>query len=211
MTLYEASFDERWIDEAVRLAEVMNDHFRDGEEGGFFFTADDHESLIARNKILYDNPTPSGNAMAATGLLRLARLCGGTRPGDAVEEVLRLGVGVVRHSALAASQLLNALDMYLGPTSEVVVLGDANDPATSRALQSFRRRFVPNHVLACRDASRPAAASSLLDPLFAGKVAAGTASPTVFVCEDFACQSPAVGAEEVERTWERLAAQVEDR
>ena len=78
VTLYEATFNERWIDEAVRLADFMLKHFEDHERGGFFFTADDHEQLIARNKDLHDASVPSGNAMAATALLRLGRLSGRT-------------------------------------------------------------------------------------------------------------------------------------
>src|SRR5438270_3312255 len=54
VTLYEATFNERWIDEAVRVADLMLQHFVDKDRGGFFFTADDHDQLIARNKDLHD-------------------------------------------------------------------------------------------------------------------------------------------------------------
>src|SRR5262249_38938332 len=50
VALYEATLHERWITKAVRLAEIVLAQFADADEGGFFFTAADHEQLIARNK-----------------------------------------------------------------------------------------------------------------------------------------------------------------
>ena len=74
--LFEATGEPRWIEAALELARVMIDEFRDPEHGGFFYTGQSHEALIARQKDAYDNATPSGNAMAATALLRLGALTG---------------------------------------------------------------------------------------------------------------------------------------
>ena len=63
-----SDFDEKYIDEAVRLVDIMLAHFADREAGGFFYTADDHEQLIARHKDIQDSSVPSGNALAATVL-----------------------------------------------------------------------------------------------------------------------------------------------
>jgi hypothetical protein len=65
VSLYEAGFDERYIDEAVCLADILLAHFADSDSGGFFFTSDDHEELVARQKDWQDSATPSGNALAA--------------------------------------------------------------------------------------------------------------------------------------------------
>src|SRR5260370_34555242 len=72
--LYEATFDPKWIRSANELATLLVDQFWDGDGGGFFYTGRDHETLIARTKDTHDNATPSGNAVAATSLLRLAAL-----------------------------------------------------------------------------------------------------------------------------------------
>ena len=74
--LFEATGDPRWIQGALDLARVMIDEFADAEQGGFFYTGKSHETLIARTKDLFDNATPSGNAMAATALVRLGALTG---------------------------------------------------------------------------------------------------------------------------------------
>ena len=168
VSLYESSFDERWIDEAVGLAEVMQQKFADREGKGFFFTADDHETLIARNKDLHDNSVPSGNAMAATALVRLGKLCGRQDFLDAARKTFELALGVIEKSPTAAGQMLLAADMLFGPTPEIVVLGDKNESATAEVLAALRKRFVPNRVVACR--ATAAEGSRNLQPLFEGKI-----------------------------------------
>ena len=74
--LYEATGEPRWIESALELAQIMIDEFADAEHGGFFFTGNRHEALIARQKDVHDNATPSGNGMAATALIRLGALTG---------------------------------------------------------------------------------------------------------------------------------------
>ena len=77
VTLYEATFDERWLVEAAALLDVVLERFDDAEKGGFFYTADDAEQLIVRNKDLTDNATPGGNSLAATAMVRLGIALGG--------------------------------------------------------------------------------------------------------------------------------------
>ena len=75
LALYEATFDERWFVAARELADAILDHFVD-PAGGFFDTADDHETLVTRPKDPQDNATPAGGSMATRVLLRLAALTG---------------------------------------------------------------------------------------------------------------------------------------
>jgi uncharacterized protein YyaL (SSP411 family) len=74
--LFEATGEARWIESALDLTDLMRTDFADAGSGGFFYTAEGHEALISRPKEIYDNATPSGSAMAATALLRLAALTG---------------------------------------------------------------------------------------------------------------------------------------
>ena len=90
LTLYEASFEQRWYEEARDLADTMIDRFGDPERGAFFSTSADHEELIARRKEIGDHPIPSGNSSAALGLLRLAALSGERRYEDQAVGVLNL-------------------------------------------------------------------------------------------------------------------------
>ena len=202
VTLYEASFEQQWIDEAVRLAGIIMEQFHDEQEGGFFYTANDHEPLIARNKEIFDNATPSSSAMAAMALLRLGKLCGNTTFLEAAEEVIREGTGVMERSAIGGAQLLVVLDMKLGPTPEIVILGDTKDEETAALLHDLRHRFLPNRILACA-ASADDIESVNLKGAFVGKEQLDE-SVTVYVCENFSCQQPVIGQQAARETWEQL-------
>ncbi len=206
ITLYEATFDEHWIDEAVRLADTMLAKFADPDGGGFFFTADDQPTPLGRQKEWQDSATPSGNSLAATALLRLGKLTGRTDYLESAVATMRAAAGLMQRFPTAASQMLLALDFYLGPTPEIVVLGDAKNSDTKAVLADLRHRFLPNRVLAvCPTGSVPEERhrSLALDPLFAGKTA--SVLPTVFICENFTCAAPIVGKVAILAKWQKLA------
>ena len=74
LALYEASFDPRWFTEARTLMDQAITLFADEQNGGFFDTGTDHETLITRPKDIMDNATPAGNSVAIDVLVRLAGL-----------------------------------------------------------------------------------------------------------------------------------------
>ncbi len=203
VTLYEATFDESWIDLAVELCDGLLAHFADREGGGFYFTADDHEQLIARTRDLYDSSVPSGNSMAATALVRLGRLTGRDDYVQSAQRAMAAASGVARQAPAAAGQLLIAADMAIGPLHEIVVLGRKDEDLTAAVLSDLRRRYIPNRLLACRERAEYPDGSRYLDALFASK-AAESASPTVYVCQNFTCQRPVSGRDAVLELWDEL-------
>jgi uncharacterized protein YyaL (SSP411 family) len=218
VSLYEASFDERYIDAAVEMADQMLAHFADREGEGFFYSPDDGEKLLTRQKDLQDSATPSGNSMAATALVRLGKLTGRTDYVDAAVGAMRAAVGLMQRYPSAAGQMLIALDWHLGPTYEIAILGQSHDDQTKQVIDDLQKRYLPNKLVAFRaepTARAPAnsgrgeeppggARSAALDPLFAGKVTVGAAGPVAYICQDFACQAPLVGAEQISAEWKRL-------
>ena len=190
VTLYEATFEARWVQEALRLADVMIDQFWDTAEGGFFYTGRDHEALIARNKDPHDNAIPSGNSMAVTGLLRLVKLTGRTDLQEKAEATLQLYRGLLASHPTAAGQMLVALDFQLGPVDEIAIVGDPASEETRRVLRALRSGFRPHRVVALKVADD--AAMEKLIPLLADKPASG--ATMTYICRDFACQAPLVGA-----------------
>jgi uncharacterized protein YyaL (SSP411 family) len=101
--------------------------------------------------------------------------------------------------------MLAALDMHLGPTPEIVILGDDNAD-TATVLAELRHRFIPNKVVAFRPspADWPASTTSpALAGLFEGK-GLQPPSPIVFICENFACQAPITGKTAAINALERL-------
>jgi uncharacterized protein YyaL (SSP411 family) len=191
--LYEATFDPKWIHSVLDVAGVMVDQFWDAAEGGFFYTGRDHEALIARGKDPHDNATPSGNAVAATALLRLAALTGRADLRDKAEATLRLYAGLMAQHPTAAGQMLIALDFHLGPAQEVAIVGDPNAEETRRVLRAARAPFAPGRVVALKSAAGDVGTVALL----ADKTAQGAV--TTYICQNFACQAPLVGAEAAEQ------------
>jgi uncharacterized protein YyaL (SSP411 family) len=205
-SVYEANFDERHVDTAVELMDIVSEKFSDPKGGAFFYTADDHEQLIARTKELTDSSTPSGNALAATALLRLGALVGRRDYLDAAEKTLTAAVPILERAPTSAGQMLIALDRYLGPAHELVLVGDLSRADAKEALAAAHRRYLPRSVLAARD-SKPAASegqqSTKLGPLFAGK-SSPSGQPVLYVCQNFACQEPATGLDAINVQLDRL-------
>ena len=117
LTLYETTFELRWFEEAVTLADELLRLFRDDERGGFFQTGSDAEALVLRPKELYDNATPSGNSVAADVLLRLALLTGDAAYEHAGLSALRLIRDAMAGAPTGFGQALCALDLYVGPVA----------------------------------------------------------------------------------------------
>src|SRR5207253_4819205 len=88
-SLQQLRFRREELDFAQQLIGVVLKHFADEGAGGFYFTSDDHETLIHRMKSFSDDATPSGNGVAASVLLRLGNLLGEPRYLAAAERTLR--------------------------------------------------------------------------------------------------------------------------
>ena len=179
LTLYEATFEQRWFEEARALAEAMIERFGDAGRGGFFSTSSDHEELIARRKEIGDHPIPSGNSAAALGLLRLGALTGEREYERRAEGVLRLFGRPATGRPDAFAHLLRALDFQLAPTKEVALVGDDLSELAATVRQGLR----PHLVLAGGAEGTPS------PPLLDGR-ATVEGRPAAYVCESFTCQAP---------------------
>jgi uncharacterized protein len=184
LTLYEATFEPHWFDQARALADNMIARFGDPERGGFYSTSDDHEELIVRRKEIGDHPIPSGNSAAALGLLRLAALSGERAYEAEAIGVLRLFAKAAPRQPDAFAHLLRALDFQLAPTKEVALIGD--DPAELAAV--VRSRYRPHLVLA------GGPEGGTVPELLKGRTTIDD-KPAAYVCERFACRLPVTAPE----------------
>jgi uncharacterized protein YyaL (SSP411 family) len=188
LALYGTTFDLRWFLEARALADELLERFQDREHGGFFLTGTDAGAdLVIRPKELYDNAVPSGNSVAADVLLRLELLTGSARYGEAAERALRLVMDGATRAPGGFGHALCALDLYLGPSKELAVVGDRADPNTSGLLQEVLGTYRPNLVVALAAPGDRAAAAEI--ELLRDRVQVDHA-PTAYVCERFACKLP---------------------
>jgi uncharacterized protein YyaL (SSP411 family) len=185
--LFETDFDPHWLARANALASQLETLFRDETGSGFFFTGSDHEKLIARTKSGYDGAIPSGNAMAATYLLKLAEHTGSREQEALAADTLRAFHAQMERSPSAFAQMLAALDHYLGTKRELVVVGRAGSEATRGALRRLWSRFSPDLALVLLDPE----AAGLATPLVEGKSPGPDPDkPRFYLCESYACQAP---------------------
>jgi uncharacterized protein len=190
LDLYETTFDVRWFEEARRLADELIRLFHDPEGGGFFQTGADAERLVLRPKELFDNAVPSGNSSAAEVLLRLSLFTGEASYERAAASALRTIRDLLVRAPTAFGTALGALDLYLGPSREIAVIGATDDARTAALLDEVRRRYLPNVVLA----AGPGGRSPI--PLLAGRTAVD-GKPAAYVCEHFSCRRPVTEPEEL--------------
>ena len=126
LELLQDEFSSEDLTLATGLADVLLDQFEDAADGGFYFTAREHERLIHRPKPGHDHATPSGNAVAAWVLGRLAALSGETRYARAAERTLRLFYPAMREHPGGFAMMAIALDQHLAQPETLVLRGEPN-------------------------------------------------------------------------------------
>ena len=200
--LFEVTGEARWIESAIDLAGVMLDQFADPEEGGFFYTGKDHEALIARQKDVYDNATPSATGTAATALLRLGALTGRDDFAQAGRQALDSVRVVMAQAPSAAGQHLIALDFELAVPREIALIGGQAEDELGWAIETVYARFLPNKVVAPGRRDAPDSLRSAV-PLLADRPSRGT-KVTTYICERFTCRQPIVGLDALEQALQSL-------
>jgi len=193
-SLYEATFDRRWLDAAVPIVEAMNERFLDDAQGGWFATSGRDASVLLRLKEDYDGAEPSGNSLASLASLRLGELCARPEWGKLAERCVSAFSGRLREEPHAAPLLLVVFDWLLGGPTHIVLAGAESDAARAHELESeIASHFIPRRVLA-RAQHVPWAAEMF------------TVSDTVttYVCRDRACDRPSIDVLSLNESLSRL-------
>jgi len=180
LEMAQADFRVADLEWARALGDALLDRFLDRHAGGFFFTADDHEPLISRPKPGPDNATPSGNAVAAWALNRLAFLVGDTRYSDAAASTVALFWPQMQRHPSAFGTLLAALEEQLEPPRTVILTGPAS------ALAEWRKPLDGAYLPTTLVLAIPEGTKGLPEPL--NKPAAP--SVNAWVCEGVTCLPP---------------------
>ncbi len=71
ISLYEVTFEEKWLLNAKRLTDYSLEHFYDAETGFFTFTSNLDEALITSHFETEDNVIPASNSVMAKNLFQL--------------------------------------------------------------------------------------------------------------------------------------------
>ncbi|HEY3124303.1 MAG TPA: thioredoxin domain-containing protein, partial [Thermoanaerobaculia bacterium] len=189
LDLFEATGDTRWLREAISLDRIVEAHYEDRSNGGFFLTADDHERLLARERPSYDGAEPSGNSVEMMNLLRLSELTANEAYRKRGERAFTALGGALQNSPAAVSEALLALDFFLDSAKEIVIVTRYSRAEAEPLLARLRTAYVPNRVLLVAAEGQPLTGLSRLVPLVEGKVAA-KGQPTAYVCKRGVCDLP---------------------
>jgi uncharacterized protein len=187
LELYDATLDASWLAWAIEVAAGLG-RFRD-DAGGWFLARDDGEDLGVRRKEAYDGALPSGNAVAAWSLARLAALTGDDAWADEAARALRAFAGLAGKHPQAFTGLLMAHDFLQGPTRELLVAGKGKPVLDLVGVA--RQSYDPHRVL-------------LLASAGLAKVAPWTkeypAEPAgAYLCENRSCNRPVHSAADLRR------------
>ena len=195
--LYESRFVPHYLEAALKIQEKFNTHYWDQEDGGFYFTADQSEKILHRNKEFYDGALPSANSVAMNNLLRLGRLTGQPEYEKRADELHRLYANQINQAPTGFSQFLCGLHFALGETREVIIAGSHIQSATQEMLDLLAQRFLPSTVVLFKPTDE-ALQKKLVDlvpqtenhhPL--------DGTPAAYVCRDFHCEQPVTNIDEL--------------
>jgi hypothetical protein len=192
LSLFESDFDPKWLQRALELLGTIRKDFRDSD-GGLWFTAADHETLIARSKSVMESSTPSGAAVAALAFLRAGLLTGDLGLYDVGLGVLKGNHDMLEKAPSGCPALLVAVEFALSDPKEVVVAGEPGDPGTRALVAKARAAFPPHRVVALvHDGNR--AALEKVSEVVKGKGPAG-GKAAAYVCKRGVCEAPVTEAE----------------
>ena len=108
LEILKIEWDNSYFDFLIKITDVLINDFQDKENGGFYFTSDNHEELIYRPKSYMDESLPSGNSIAIGALMELYELTGLTKYIEAVENAINSAHDSLNRSNSSHSSLLLA-------------------------------------------------------------------------------------------------------
>ncbi|MEM1512735.1 MAG: thioredoxin domain-containing protein [Candidatus Jordarchaeales archaeon] len=196
LELYEACFEEKYLEEAVTLMDEALRLFWDSETGGFHLAASDAEHVLVNVKEGHDGPYPSGNSVAMMNLLRLSHMTGRVDYEERAEEVIKAFSRDIKNRPESYTHMLSALDFALGPTYEVVVAGPRRSEDTERKLKALQKPFIPRKVVLFHSSEEPSI--ERLAPFTSGMKEIDGES-AIYVCFGHACQRPTKSLDEALR------------
>ena len=195
---YEASHDASFLKTALRLQEDLTKHFWDKENGGYYFTPDDGEDLIVREKEIYDGAIPSGNSVAMLNMVRLSRLTGNAKLEGQAVDISRALAGSVGRMPMGHTQFMMALGFLIYPSYEIVVAGRPKADDTERMLHALRKLFLPNAVVLLSSPEDESSDIAGIAP-FTKDFKSLEEKATAYVCTNFGCHSPTTDVTEILR------------
>jgi uncharacterized protein len=173
---------------ALDLNADLIKHFWDAN-GGFYFTADDDEALLVRQREVEDNAIPSGNSVAMLDLLRLSRITAKTNLEEKAAAISRAFAREAKQAPSGHAELMAALDFGIGPSYEVVIAGNSQAEDTKAMIRVLRKQFIPNKVVILKPTEQNAPEITRLAE-FTRYQTSRDGKATAYVCLNYNCKLP---------------------
>ncbi|HEX4159991.1 MAG TPA: thioredoxin domain-containing protein [Rhizomicrobium sp.] len=184
LALWEATGDGRFLARAQGWVQTLNEHFWDAQTGGYFYTSDDSDPLIARSRVVFDHATPAANGVMVSVLARLHLITADPIYRDRSNALIQAFSGEVNRAFISMGSYLNGLDLTL-TALQIVVVGQMDNAKTHELVNAVLGRALPNRTLIVVDPRQS---------LPAGHPAAGktmqNGQPTAYVCQRQTCSAP---------------------
>ncbi len=187
ITLFEADYDEAWINWAVELQAIQDKLFWDKSDFGYFFSVPNDKSIIVRKKEFTDGAKPSSNAISATNLLKLYDITFNKDYLSTAEKLFARVSATFNRYPFAFGATAIALSYKIGSAKEIVVIGDDNAGEGKKLADYLKTSFIPNKVAAFGSPATLEAKGRL--PFFRGKEMLN-GKTTFYVCENNTCKLP---------------------
>ncbi len=189
LELYETTLEPEYLQKVIDLNTELLTHFWDENHGGFFFTADDAEDLLVRKKDAYDGAIPSGNSVAMMNLLRIARLTAESELESKATKIGQAFAGDVLSAPPGFTLMISSVDFAVGPSFEIVIVGDPAADDTQTMIKAINDQFIPNKVSLLIPTDDRAEHIVQLAP-FVKDYTALDGKPTAYICSNHVCQNP---------------------
>ena len=189
LELYEAGFEEVYLQEALNLSNILVNNFWDEANGGFFLGSKNAEKLIARAKTGYDGAIPSGNAISVGLLHRLARITGDMKWAGMANTILKIFSKDIERSPRGFSAMLLGYIFETDSPKEVVIVGNSNQEESMVFLTSVNSNYEPNKIILFKDMSNKNSVLSTLAPWTESQTTID-GKATAYICENFTCNLP---------------------
>ncbi len=187
LDLYETSYRTLWFQRCIELIDTVIMLFR-SEDGPYFDTGNDAETLIVRNAESYDGVEPSGNSTIALVLLKLYAYGLSGQYHDDGWRILRCFGKRLHDNGVNSTAMMQALHFSLAPPREVVVAGERGEKETENLLAVLRKEFHPDCVTAFVPRDEEQILAELI-PLTKGRTST-KGRPTAYVCRRQSCLMP---------------------
>ena len=196
--LYQATFNPKYLQISLDLNTYLINHFWDKSNGGLFFTSDTNEKLIDRTKEIYDGAIPSANSISFYNFTRIARIIGNTDLEKKALELSKAFSDQINKMPSGYTQMIVGLDFVIGPSYELVIVGNKDNKDTKKILQNLNTIYQPNKVVILKDKNTKKISIEKLVPFIKDYTQIKNQA-TIYVCKNQQCQLPVTDIEKMKQ------------